>query len=137
VENIVRRLRQRSQEGSDKSIAGTILDATIEVRSAITYATLIDVVAIVPVFFVGGLSGAFFQPLVISYGLAVLASLAVALTVTPAMALILLRNAAVERRGSPVARLLQRGYQALLSRIVRRSRPAGAGAGGGRCSRYR
>jgi CzcA family heavy metal efflux pump len=124
IENIVRRLRQHRLAGSTRSTASIVLDSSLEVRSAIIYATLIDVVAIIPVFFVGGLSGAFFQPLVISYGLAVLASLVVALTVTPAMALILLRNSAVERRGSPVARLLQRGYQGLLSRIVRRSRPA-------------
>ena len=124
IENIVRRLRQHRLAGSNRSTASIVLDSSLEVRSAIIYATLIDVVAIIPVFFVGGLSGAFFQPLVISYGLAVLASLAVALTVTPAMALILLRNASVERRGSPVARLLQRGYQALLTRIVRRSKPA-------------
>ena len=124
IENIVRRLRQHRLAGSNRSTASIVLDSSLEVRSAIIYATLIDVVAIIPVFFVGGLSGAFFQPLVISYGLAVLASLAVALTVTPAMALILLRNAAVERRGSPVARILQRGYQGLLTRIVRRSRPA-------------
>jgi CzcA family heavy metal efflux pump len=124
IENIVRRLRQHRLAGSNRSTASIVLDSSLEVRSAIIYATLIDVVAIIPVFFVEGLSGAFFQPLVVSYGLAVLASLGVALTVTPAMALILLRNAAVERRGSPVARLLQRGYEGLLSRIVRRSRPA-------------
>jgi CzcA family heavy metal efflux pump len=124
IENIVRRLRQHRLAGSNRSTASIVLDSSLEVRSAIIYATLIDVVAIIPVFFVEGLSGAFFQPLVISYGLAVLASLGVALTVTPAMALILLRNAPVERRESPVARLLQRGYAGLLARIVRRSRPA-------------
>ena len=55
-------------------------------RSAIIYATLIDVLAVVPVFFIDGLSGAFFQPLALSYGLAVLVSMVVALTVTPALA---------------------------------------------------
>jgi CzcA family heavy metal efflux pump len=124
IENIVRRLRQHRLEGSTRSTASIILESSLEVRSAIIYATLIDVVAIVPVFFVEGLSGAFFQPLVVSYGLAVLASLAVALTVTPAMALILLRNAPVERRESPVARVLQRAYGRILSRIVRSARPA-------------
>ena len=124
IENIVRRLRQHRLAGSTRSTASIVLDASIEVRSAIIYATLIDVVAIIPVFFVEGLSGAFFQPLVVSYGLAVLASLAVALTVTPAMALILLRNAPVERRESPIARVLQRGYERLLARIVRSARPA-------------
>ena len=124
IENIVRRLRQHRLAHSTRSTASIVLESSLEVRSAIIYATLIDVVAIVPVFFVEGLSGAFFQPLVVSYALAVLASLAVALTVTPAMAFILLRNAPVERRESPVARLLQRGYALLLGRIVRTARPA-------------
>lgn len=124
VENIVRRLRQHRLAGSTRSTASIILESSLEVRSAIIYATLIDIVAIMPVFFLEGLSGAFFQPLVVSYGLAVLASLAVALTVTPAMALILLRDATVERRASPIARLLQRGYERLLTRIVRTARPA-------------
>ena len=104
IENIVRRLRQHRLEGSHKSTASVILESSLEVRSAIIYATLIDVVAIIPIFFIQGLSGAFFQPLAISYGLAVLASLVVALTVTPAMALILLRNAPIERHESPLAR---------------------------------
>ena len=64
VENIVRRLRQARAEGSDVSTFSIVLDASVEVRSAITYATLINVVAIVPVFFLEGLSGSFFQPLV-------------------------------------------------------------------------
>src|SRR5829696_2639111 len=92
VENIVRRLRQNRSEGAGKkkSIFAIVLEASVEVRTAITYATLINVVAIVPVFFLPGLSGAFFKPLVLSYGLAVLASMIVALTVTPALCLILL-----------------------------------------------
>jgi CzcA family heavy metal efflux pump len=129
IENIVRRLRQHRLAGTGRSTASIVLESSLEVRSAIIYATLIDVVAIIPVFFVAGLSGAFFQPLVISYALAVLASLFVALTVTPAMAFILLRNAPVERRDSPVARLLQRGYSRLLGRIVRTARPAFAMVG--------
>jgi CzcA family heavy metal efflux pump len=124
IENIVRRLRQHRREGSTRSTASVILESSVEVRSAIIYATLIDVVAIAPVFFIEGLSGAFFRPLAVAYGLAVLASLLVALTVTPALALILLRNAPVERHESPLARRLQAGYEALLSRVVRTARPA-------------
>ena len=78
VENIVRRLRQARAEGRKTSTFQVVLDASVEVRSAIIYATLINVVAIVPVFFLGGLSGAFFKPLVLSYGLAVLVSMLVA-----------------------------------------------------------
>jgi CzcA family heavy metal efflux pump len=124
IENIVRRLRQHRREGSTKSTSSIILESSLEVRSAIVYATLIDVVAVAPVFFIEGLSGAFFQPLVVSYGLAVIASMLVALTVTPALALILLDRAHVERRESPVARALQRAYAAALARIIRSTRPA-------------
>jgi CzcA family heavy metal efflux pump len=124
IENIVRRLRQNRLEGTGRSTASIVLESSLEVRSAIIYATLIDVVAIVPVFFIQGLSGAFFQPLAISYGLAVLASLFVALTVTPAMAYLLLRNAKVERRSSPIARVLQERYQSALARIIGSARPA-------------
>src|ERR687895_283259 len=79
VENIVRRLRQARAAGSTTSTFRIVLDASIEVRTAITYATIINVVAIVPVLFLTGLSGSFFQPLVLSYGLAVMISMLVAL----------------------------------------------------------
>jgi CzcA family heavy metal efflux pump len=124
IENITRRLRQHRKEGSTKSTAQIILEGSLEVRSAIIYATLIDVMALLPVFFMAGLSGAFFRPLAISYGLAVLASLLVALTVTPAMGLMLLRSAPLKEHGSPLARWLQDRYQALLSRIIRVPRRA-------------
>jgi CzcA family heavy metal efflux pump len=124
IENIVRRLRQHRIERTGVSTARVVLEASLEVRSAIVYATLIDIVAITPVFFIEGLSGAFFRPLVVSYGLAVLASLVVALTVTPALAYILLRNAPIERHRSPVTQRLQDGYTRLMTRIVGGARPA-------------
>jgi len=129
IENIVRRLRQHRRAGGLRATASVILESSVEVRSAIIYATLIDVVAIAPVFFIEGLSGAFFRPLALSYGLAVLSSLAVALTVTPALAFILLRNAPVERHESPITRRLQDAYQAFLARVVRTARPAFATVG--------
>jgi Cu/Ag efflux pump CusA len=85
--------------------------------------------ALVPVFFLRGLSGAFFQPLAISYALAVLASMGVALTVTPALGLILLRNAPLDRRDSPLVRMLHAGYDRLLSGIILRPRRAYATVG--------
>jgi CzcA family heavy metal efflux pump len=124
VENIVRRLRQHRREGSDRSTASIVLEASLEVRSAIVYAVLIDVAVLLPVFFLGGVSGAFFQPLAVSYALALLASMVVALIVTPALCLLLLRKAPLERRESPLLRWLQSGYGALLARIVRTPRPA-------------
>jgi CzcA family heavy metal efflux pump len=129
IENIVRRLRQHRKEGSTKSTASIILESSFEVRSAIIYATLIDVMTLLPIFFMEGLSGAFFQPLAISYALAVLASMLVAMTVTPALALILLRNAPIERRESPLVHWLQRGYDQVLKRIIRSPIPAFAAVG--------
>ncbi|MDN5853017.1 MAG: efflux RND transporter permease subunit [Actinomycetia bacterium] len=130
VENIMRRLREQRRTDSGRSTFRVILEASIEVRGAILYATIINLVAVVPVLFIEGLSGAFFRPLIASFALAVLASLVVALTVTPAMALLLLRNAPVERRGvPPLVRVLQRGYTAVLRRTVRSPKPAYATVG--------
>lgn len=120
IENIVRRIRQHRQEGSDRSTSSIILEASLEVRGPIVHATMIILVSTAPVFFLTGLTGSFFRPLAFSYGLSILASLVVALTVIPALALIMLRNAPIERRESPLVRWLQRGYTALLARIVPR-----------------
>jgi CzcA family heavy metal efflux pump len=124
VENIVRRLRQHRLSGSQGSTASVILSASLEVRGPIVYATMIIVAAAVPIFLLQGLTGAFFRPLAQSYTLAIVASLLVALTVTPALALILLSKSRIERRQSPVVGVLQRGYTAALTRIVVRPRRA-------------
>src|SRR5918993_123192 len=123
VENVVRRLRQERSEGSSKSTISIVLEASVEVRTAITYATLINVIAVVPVFFLEGLSGAFFKPLVLSYGIAVLVSMVVALTVTPALCLIMLSRGH-RHQESPLLRVLKRGYGAVLTRVVRTPSPA-------------
>jgi CzcA family heavy metal efflux pump len=123
VENIVRRLRQHRRAGGSRASTGSvILEASLEVRSPIVFATLIIVAAAIPVFLLQGLTGAFFRPLALSYTLAIVASMVVALTLTPALTLILLRNTPIERHESPVVRVLQRGYTALLARVVRRPR---------------
>ncbi len=120
VENIWRRLRQRPE---GVSMASVVLEASLEVRRAIVYATLINIAAVVPVLFLEGLSGAFFRPLVFSYALAVFASMVVALTVTPALSLILLRRAPLDRGDAPLVRWLKRGYGGLLSRVIAKPRP--------------
>jgi Cu/Ag efflux pump CusA len=129
VENIVRRLRQLRQEGKRVSVASVILEASFEVRHAIIYSTLIEIIALLPVFVMEGLSGAFFKPLALSYALAVAASTVVALTVTPAMSFILLRNVPLEKRESPLIRWLHHGYDAVLARIVKTPRTANATVG--------
>jgi CzcA family heavy metal efflux pump len=122
VENILRRLRLNRLAGSPRSTASIVLHASLEVRGPIVFATLIIVAAAVPVLLLQGLTGAFFQPLALAYVLAILASLVVALTVTPALAYTLLRNAPVERRESPLVRVLQRRYTRVLGRVMARPR---------------
>src|SRR5262249_55117473 len=100
-----------------------IIEASLEVRSAIIHAVLIDVVVLLPVFLLSGVSGSFFQPLAISYALALLASMVVALTVTPALCLLLLSRAPIERRESPLLGWLHRRYTTILRRIIRAPRP--------------
>ena len=123
VENIVRRLRQHREEGSDMSTARIIIDASVEVRGAIIFATLIDAVAVLPIFFLEGLTGAFFQPLALSYALAVVASMFVAMTVTPAMAYLLFRRGTAPEPPGPAGALAAAG---LLQRPSRGSFPGRA-----------
>ncbi len=118
VENITRRLREERGAGGGRSTAAVILRACLEVRSPIVYATFIIVAASIPVFLLTGLTGAFFRPLTLSYTLAIAASMLVALTVTPALALLMLHRAPIERRKSPLVGWLQRVYTAGLSRII-------------------
>ena len=123
VENIVRRLRQDRREGSDLPTASIVLEASVEVRGAIIYASLIEMTALLPVFFMEGLSGAFFQPLAQAYVVAALVSPLVALTVTPALILILLSNAPLQERVSPIIPWLHRGYDRLLARTIQHTAP--------------
>ena len=122
VENILRRLRQNAAEGSPRSVGHVILDASMEIRSAIIFATLIIVLAVLPVFFMGGLSGAFFAPLATAYALALLASMVVALTLTPALAYILLGRAAIESPESPLVTRMKHGYDHMLATVMRTPR---------------
>src|SRR3954447_19023377 len=119
MENIVRRLRIRRAQGLQTSMFKTVLLASLEVRKAILYATLINVVAVLPVVFMGGLSGSFFRPLALSYALAVLVSMLVALTVTPALSLVLMSRGSLRPHDAPLVRGLKRGYGAVLTRVIR------------------
>ena len=97
-----------------------VLSASLEVRSAVVYASLIVILVFMPVFFLEGLSGSFFRPLALAYVLAIVASLLVALTVTPALSLMLLTGATERRHESPLVRGLKAIYRAILPAIARR-----------------
>jgi CzcA family heavy metal efflux pump len=122
VENVLRRLRQNALAERPLSSFRVVLLASLEVRSAVVFASLVIALVFVPVFFLDGLAGAFFRPLAWSYLLAILASLAVALTVTPVLCLTLLPGAPRREGDAPLTRFLKRRYRAMLPWII--DRPA-------------
>lgn len=90
VENIARRLRENRALGAPRSTAAVVFEASLEVRSSVVYATFVVILVFTPILALSGVQGAFFRPLALAYMMAILASLAVALTVTPALTLALL-----------------------------------------------
>ncbi len=131
VENIARRLRQNlplsaSERGPGgevserKSAFRIVLEASLEVRSAVVYASLIVVLVFIPVFFLDGLAGAFFRPLALAYVIAIMASLFVALTVTPALSYMLLTGRTRSHREPPLTEFLKKLYRPLLPALMAR-----------------
>lgn len=122
VENIVRRLHENRKLDSPRSEAKVVFDAVFEVRSAVVYATLAVILVFLPIIALPGIAGRLFGPLGLAYILAVLASLVVALTVTPALGMAWLAGRRGEVADPPVVRWSRGRYQHLLERIVGRSR---------------
>ncbi len=129
IENIIRRLRIARETNSTQSTASIILEGSLEVRGAVVYASLIEALALLPIFFLQGLTGAFFRPLAFSYALAVIVSMSIALVVTPALSLILLSIGKVGHRTSPVVQVLQNWYAKALRPMVRNPLPGLLSAG--------
>jgi CzcA family heavy metal efflux pump len=118
VERIAQRLRQNLQQGGLKSTPEVILEAAGETRNAMFFATLITLLAILPVFFVDGIYSGLFRPLAVSYALAVATAMVVALTITPALSVILLSSRRLQMRESPVASRLQSSYERSLAKAL-------------------
>ncbi|HEV2453405.1 MAG TPA: efflux RND transporter permease subunit, partial [Verrucomicrobiae bacterium] len=94
VENILRRLRENSALDRPRSLIAVVLAASLEVRSAVVYATFIVALVFLPVLMMGGVEGRLFAPLGMAFIFATLASLGVALTVTPALCFLVLSKVA-------------------------------------------
>ncbi|MDQ3944222.1 MAG: efflux RND transporter permease subunit, partial [Actinomycetota bacterium] len=120
TERLARRLRETGPEDS----TSTIVEAAVEVRSAMAYATLFILLPLMPVFFMGGLFGAFGRPLAVSYALALGASMAAALILTPALGLLLLGRTPLPARESPLVSRLTGRYDGLLTRLLMTRKPA-------------
>lgn len=117
TENIFRRLRENRLLAAPMAIYKVVYNASMEVRSSVVYATVIVVLVFMPLLTLGGVAGKLFAPLGFAYIAAILASLLVALTLTPALCYLLLGHAKLESEDSPMIRVIKRGYIKLLYRI--------------------
>lgn len=117
VENIYRRLRENRASATPRSPFQVVLDASIEVRSAVVYATFAVILVFFPVLNMSGLAGRIFSPLGIAYIWAILASLVVALSVTPALCMVLLGERDLPPQEPPAVHWLKKRYHTLLLRI--------------------
>ena len=148
VENVLRRLREERAKPREtrRSAVAVIYAASNEIRSSVVFATVIICMVFVPLLFLDGLEGRFFQPLGIAYITSILASLLVALTVTPALCKALFRrklaaaegaeplgagsrHAAAAGHDGPLVRVLKRAYRPALLWALRRRGAVLCGAG--------
>ncbi len=127
VEHIGRRLRERRSDDRGGSAVAAIAEASVELRRVLAYGTLVVVAPLLPVFFLHGVSGSLLRPLALSYGLAILASMLVALTVTPALSAVVRLSGPRETR---FVRWLNRRYEAALGRVIETPGPVLVAAAG-------
>ena len=119
IDHALRRLRSGTRRTDDMSRIAVLLDCTVEMRQAAMYALLILGLVLVPVWLIGGLTGALLQPLATTYALALAASIVVALLVTPALSWLLIgRRAAPPRANAHWLGRAQAGYQHLLRSVL-------------------
>lgn len=117
TENIFRRLRENRLINNPRPIYQVVFDASMEVRSSVVYATIIVAMVFMPLLTLSGVAGKLFAPLGYAYISAILASLVVALTLTPALCYLLLGKAKLETEDSPIIRRIKGSYTKLLLRI--------------------
>jgi CzcA family heavy metal efflux pump len=125
VENIARRLRLNRARPDPRPPARVVLEASLEVRGSIIYATFVVALVFVPVLLLTGVQGALFRPLGLAYIFATLASLIVALTVTPALTLVLLGRREGGSDEAPVLGWLKHRYRRALAWSLRHPGPIG------------
>jgi CzcA family heavy metal efflux pump len=99
IENILRRLRLNQGQSEPRPRLAVILEAALEVRGPVIYATAVVIAVFLPELFTSSVQGHFVGPLALAFIFAVLASLVVALTTTPALCALFLRRD--QQRGEP------------------------------------
>ena len=133
VENVFRRLKENHHfpEAERRPALRVIYEASREIRASIVNATLIIIVVFLPLFVLGGVEGRLLRPLGFAYVVSILASLLVAVTVTPVLCAYLLPNARAvqEEREGRLVQWLKARYSRTLERVLARPRAVLAGAG--------
>ena len=122
VENIFRRLKQNRKLVKPKPIYQVVFDASMEVRKSVIFATVIIVLVFLPLLSLTGVAGKLFGPLGIAYISSIIASLFVAMTITPALCYLLLGKSEIHTNDSPVISYLKRRYTKILTVIEKDSR---------------
>ena len=117
TENIFRRLKENRLQEKPESIYKVVFNASMEVRSSVVYATAIVALVFMPLLTLSGVAGKLFAPLGFAYIAAIMASLVVALTLTPALCYLLLGEAKLNAQDSPIIKWIKRGYVKLLNHI--------------------
>jgi len=134
VENVFRRLRENHHLPAEerRSAISVVFHASVEIRNSIFFATIIVILVFTPLFFLSGVEGRLLMPLALTYIVALLASLGVAVTITPALCLLLLptSKAVLHEKESLVMRLSKRVYRPILNWVIDRPHKVGLAAAG-------
>ena len=117
-------LRDAAGDGERTSRASLVATATLDARRRIGYATLISLTPLLPIFFSDGMARALAEPLVLSYALALAASVIVGVTVTPALTAVLLPKTPGSAGEPAFARWVRAEYGSLIDRVLQRPSPA-------------
>ncbi len=124
VGNVSQRIRRHHAHGDGTPAWEIVIEAIVEMRSAVLFGTLIVAAVLLPAFFIEGESGAFLPAIATAYLLAVVVSMVVALTVTSALGMMLLGDGARDGRESPVAAWVRGRYDRVAPRLVSKPGPA-------------
>ncbi len=114
VENILRRIRENAKRPKPKPLFQVVLDASMEVRTAVVYATFAVILVFIPVLTMSGLAGRLFGPLGVAYIFAILSSLVVALTLTPALSFMFLGGKTADHADPVLVQKLKENYRRIL-----------------------
>ncbi len=128
AENVYRRLRENQLKAEPDPPLKVIFEGSVQIRGSVVFATLILCVVIAPLFALSGIEGRIFTPLGLAYVLSILASLLVALTVTPALCYVFLAGRELPEDETWLVRNLKRLYRPVLTFAVRNPLPVLGGA---------